>query len=303
MTGEPDDALLARYLMGVCSEDEKARIEEHLFAQDEVFERLCAVEEELIGRRLREELTREDRDQFDRAYAAPPRRDRVLFARALSSVLSEEASKEAEVSWWSAFWRTSGFPLAFAAASVVLVAGVTFLSWRASELRSSLASIQVENDTLRQQRDGDRQRLAELEKRAATLNDELNRERAGRPGGGEPRPSGLIATFVLSPGLLRSARVPARVVVRPATQDVRLQLDLEPGIDASRFRAELRNAESRVLWSQDGFRATPLDGGAAVVVTLPAALFEAGEYELILHGVSGREREEAGRYYFDVVKR
>ena len=66
MTGDPDDALLARYLMGACSDAEKARVEEQLFAGDEVFERLCAVEEELIGRRVRGQLTGEDRDRFDR---------------------------------------------------------------------------------------------------------------------------------------------------------------------------------------------------------------------------------------------
>src|SRR5690242_15533034 len=135
MPGDPDDALLARYLMGVCSEDEKTHVEALLFARDEVFERLCAVEEELIGRRVRGQLTGGDRDRFDRAYAAPPRRDRVVFVKALTTVLADERPAEAaapaargpepRISRWAAFWNGPGLRLAFAA-GVVLLAGVAF---------------------------------------------------------------------------------------------------------------------------------------------------------------------------------
>src|SRR5687767_2980123 len=209
MTGDPDDALLGRYLMGVCSDAEKTAIEEQLFARDDIFGRLCAVEEELIGRRLRGQLTGEDRDRFDRAYATPPRRDRVLFARALTRVLPEDTAAAAggestarearpRISWWERFWPGSGFRLAFAAAAVTLVAGVGFVSWRTNQFRSSLAGVQAENAALRQQRDADRQRVAELEQGAATAREELNRERAGRAAIEPARPApGLVVTFAL----------------------------------------------------------------------------------------------------------
>jgi hypothetical protein len=319
MTGDPDDALLARYLMGACSEDEKAHVEEHLFARDAVFERLCAVEEELIGRRVRGQLTAEDRDRFDRAYAEPPRRDRVLFARALTTVLSDEPAAEAgaestagenrpRISRWALFWHGSGFRIASATAAVILLAGLALVSWRANELRSTLASIQADNAALRQQREADHQRVADLEKRAAAVTNELDRERAGRASIEAARAApGRIVTFALSSGLLRSARAPARLLLRPSTSELRLQLDLEPGIDGGRLRAELRDANARVLWSQDILRpaqATRQDADAAVSITLPAAIFRDGEYEVVLFSTAdGRQFDETARYYFDVVKR
>src|SRR6185503_6864046 len=189
MPGDPDDALLARYLMGVCSEDEKTHVEALMFTRDEVFARLCAVEEELIGRRVHGQLTVEDRDRFDRAYAEPPRRDRVLFARALTHVLTDEPAAadagdpvapprpERRISRWAAFWNGPGLQLAFAA-GLVLLASVGFLSWRAYQLQASLARVRVDNETLRQQREADRQRVAELETRAAAAAAELERARA-----------------------------------------------------------------------------------------------------------------------------
>jgi hypothetical protein len=179
-------------------------------------------------------------------------------------------------------------------AAVVLVASLAVLGWRANRLQSSLASVQAQNEALRQQREADRARVAELEQGAAAIRDELNRERASRPPLENARPSGLVAAFVLSPGLLRGARTPARLRIRASTEAVRLQLELEPGIDATLFRVELRDAGSRVVWSQDVRRATR--GDAAVSLALPAALLDDGEYEVVLHSnAGGRPLEEAGR--------
>jgi hypothetical protein len=317
MAGDPDDALLARYLMGACSDAEKARVEEHLFGGGEVFERLCAVEEELIGRRLRGQLTGEAREQFDRAYAEPPRRDRVLFAKALTSVLSDEPvaapraaatarEPQPRISWWALFWRRPEFQVALSAAALALVAGIGFLSWRANELRSSLASLQSDNAALRQQSETDRQRVAELEQRTAAVTSELNRERAGRAATDAAQTTpGRLVTFALSSGLLRSARAPARLLVPPSMQELRLLLDLEPGIDAGRFRAELRDGQARVLWIQDILRPASRQGTSAPVsMTLPAAILRDGEYEVVLLSTAdGRRFDEAARYYFDVVKK
>ena len=81
MNGEPDDSLLARYLSGGCSEAEKARIEEAFFADDDVFARMLQIEEELVERHIRGELQEHEREAVRAAYASPPRRERVMFAR------------------------------------------------------------------------------------------------------------------------------------------------------------------------------------------------------------------------------
>src|SRR5258707_15476724 len=83
-----DDALVGRYLLDACSEDEKARVEEQLFADDEVFERLRQLEEDLIDRHLEGRLAGAERERFETAYAVPARRQRVMFSQALKELLS-----------------------------------------------------------------------------------------------------------------------------------------------------------------------------------------------------------------------
>ena len=95
MTGELDDALLGRYLLEACSEDEKARVEEQLFADGEVFERLRQLEDDLIDRDLAGRLADAERERFAIAYAAPARRQRVIFSQALKEVLSGTDASEA----------------------------------------------------------------------------------------------------------------------------------------------------------------------------------------------------------------
>jgi hypothetical protein len=315
MTGELDDALLGRYLLDGCSEDEKARVEERLFVDDEVFERLRQLEEDLIDRHLAGRLAGDERERFETAYAAPARRQRVMFSRALKEVLSGADGSDAarrsgasetglRASWLTWLQESFAIRLAFAAAALVLVAGTVLATWQATRLRSSLASVQADNNTLRQQLEAERQRLGETDKRAAALSDALSRERASRESAGAAQPPRLpLALFVLSPGLLRSARAPALVTVPAATETVRLQLDLEAGLDAGRFRAELRNGDARVLWSQDRLGATRIDAGAAVRLTLPVAALQKGDYEVVLFSATdGRQSEEVARYYFTLVR-
>jgi hypothetical protein len=311
VNGEPDDSLLARYLSGGCSEAEKARIEEAFFADDDVFARMLQIEEDLVERHIRGELQEHEREAVRAAYASPPRRERVMFARSLQRLLGA-AEVEAgagpglrpqrNVRPWPRIVRSRfGITLA-AAAMVTAVVGALVLAWQANGLRSSVQSIQADNETLRQQRDADRRRIDELEGRAATLSDELERERASRPAGSQPRARTVVATFVLTPGLLRGARAPARLAIGPTIDEVRLQLDLEPGIEGARFRAELRDLDARVVWTQEGLSATSTGAGGAVLVTLPAALLPAGAHEVVLLAASGSLFEEAARYYFDVVR-
>ena len=315
MNGEPDDTLLVRYLVGGVSEQEKVRIEEAFFADEELFARMQHVEEDLIERHLRGELQGEERKAFEAAYAAPARRERVLFAQALQRELSgrqgEGGARPAVLPHtprtrrpWIRFGQSSGFGLALAAAAVVLAfVGVIAFAWQANGLRTSLTATQADNQALQQQREADRRRIEELEGRAAALADELSRERVSRPAAGDPaRARTLVATFVLAPGLLRGTRTPSSVTIGAGVNEARLQLALEPAVEGERFRAELRDASERIVLTQEGLTATMTGDGRTVLVTLPAALVRSGEYEVVLSAAGERGAvEEVARYYFEVV--
>src|SRR5262245_61786778 len=88
-----DDRLLVQYLVGDCPEEERERVEERFFADEETFERLCELEEDLAWRYARGQLNATEREQVERAYAAPPRRDRLILTIALGRVLAEATDR------------------------------------------------------------------------------------------------------------------------------------------------------------------------------------------------------------------
>jgi hypothetical protein len=128
--------------------------------------------------------------------------------------------------------------------------------------------------------------------------DQLQRESDNAASG-----SVSIATFVLSPGLTRGRDEPTRLVVKPSTKQMRLQLDLEAGDEYKSYRAELRTTGGNVVWSRAGLQAQSLGGGKAVVVGLSLIQLNSGEYELTLRAQTSRGLEDIGYYYFSVLKR
>lgn len=317
MAGPPDDALLSRYLLDDCSEEEKASVEAQFFASDETFERLCQLEEDMIARHARQELTGVQAAQFERAYGKPPRRDRVLLNVALGRLAAEPGALPAadtmverarprvdRLSERSGRARFADLPagvrFGLVAAGIVLAAALGFQMQRMTQMRATLESERRQTESLRQQIAAAEQRASESERQAAALGDEVNRARGASAGSAEARP--LVAAFLLSPGLTRGVRQPARVRVPETVDTVRLQLDLED-LSYRTFRAELRTAAGDIAWGQDALQPRATPSGRAVSVDVPAALVAAGEYELILHGfVEGGAFEDAGHYYFEVMR-
>src|SRR5690242_12750479 len=119
------DALLGRYLLDDCSDEERRQVEEQFFARNDVFERLRELEEELIERARLGELTVDERSRFERAYGSPPRRDRVLFARALDRLVLTDAhvtSRRPLLSWLRL--ESPALRWSLATAAVFLVVGL-----------------------------------------------------------------------------------------------------------------------------------------------------------------------------------
>jgi len=307
------DPLLSRYLLDDCSDEERRQVEEQFFASDDTFARLCELEEDTLERYRRGELTSEERVRFERAYKSSPRRDRVLFSRALETLISRAdsgaglrkpatdiASPRRLRSWLRLESPVSRFALAAAAVVLVAVAGALGLQTR--RLQSSLVTARAEAERLRLEQATGRQRLDELERQTTDLTTRLTRERAGAANAvSSAPPIPLVLSFVLSPGLLRGADGPKRLIVAPTTSELRLQLDLESGVSGTSFTAELKTSAGDVVWSQGGLRTRPIDGGAAVSLAVPAALLLAGDYELELRD-SGRLQDPV-HYYFSVVRR
>jgi hypothetical protein len=296
MDSPADEALLIRYLIGDCAEDERTRVEERFFAETDTFDRLCELEEELAARYARGELRADERAQFERTYSAPPRRDRLILNLALGRIFAStpasgpKAASIATPSWrrWLTF-EPAAARWALAAATVVLLTGVLVQFRQAERLRTSLGQSQQNAAALRA-------RLDQAERRAA---DAERRNAASEPSAQTASP--VIATFVLTPGLTRNARGPARVGVPPGATALRFQLTLDFDGGYNTLSADLRTAAGTSVWTQAGLKPQKTTDGSAVMVTIPAATLANGEYELLLQGVlKGNSVEDAATYHFTV---
>jgi hypothetical protein len=316
------DALLSAYLLDMCSEAEKEQVERQLFADDQVFATLRELEDDLVARYLHNQLPGPEREAFEAAYSSPHRRERVRFARALDRVLAGDTvqpiapasrsssgavqSHESAPPAWGRAARRFDARFALAAAALFIVGMAAGWAVEQRSARASLARLEAENRSLREQRGADRQPFDGLPQPDARTGSGTGTGASTGAGTGANTPSatgsGVLATFVLSPGLVRSGRTPDRVTVAAGAAAVRLQLDLDPGIDVSRCRGELRDADGRVVWTQDGLAAAAVPGGRAVVVTVPAASLKSGEHELVLLAGRSAGSEDLGHYYFDVAK-
>src|SRR5262245_14345184 len=81
---------LMRYLLGELSEEEKTRLEERFFAEDDYFAELLAVEDDLIDEYVQDALSPRERALFEQHFLVSSQRQRrVALKRMLWSRVSE----------------------------------------------------------------------------------------------------------------------------------------------------------------------------------------------------------------------
>jgi hypothetical protein len=197
------DEQLTRYLLGELPEGERARIEERYLQDAEFFERLEAVESELIEEYVQGELTGDDRGQFEKRFLITPHgRRKVEVYRAVNSTILEEPPDDAtpyaardptpaRQSFLSRLLpRKAAWGFAYAAAALVFLgavwAVVDNMRLRA-ELEGAWAGVRQKEQELRREA-AERQRLqeqqeAERRTHSAQLSEAQERERAERERG------------------------------------------------------------------------------------------------------------------------
>lgn len=329
------DELMSRYLLGDLSEAEQTTLEDEYFADDEIFGQMLAVEDDLIDAYVHGELPAAEREQFERRFlTTPQRRARVEFARCLlrdtAVVTASPAAGQARGSWWQSLLgvlraQTPAAQFAFTAAALVLALGG---SWLLVGLRQRSALEQAGGVAQQQSEQAPQPQVAaqrapseQLTEKSpdgrteAARSEQALAQRQSRPDspaanrGARPRelakqpsrPS--IASFVLTPGLVRGSGESHNLNIAPGTGLVRLQLILAED-DYQSYRAALQTAEGDEVWRRGALKAQPTKSGRAVVLRLPSSLLSRRDYILLLRGVSAAGTvEDVGDYAFRVVKK
>jgi hypothetical protein len=313
-----DNTKMQKYLLGELPEEVRERLEEAYFADDGLYERLLAVEDELIHAYARGELSQPDRERFEsRFLTSGVQRQKVEFVKALLRSSSfqpaiKTSSTRTERSLWqnllAALRRQSlAMRLSLAAGLILIVFGSTWLIMENLRLRSQLRQLQAEQETLRQQEQRLQQQATDQRERNDLLVEELQREREQRDLLEQERaalrtePS--IVSFLLTPYLTRGDNDPNKLTIPQGAGLLRLLMNVERDSGYKSYRAVLRTVEGVEIRKQDILPIGSAQDGKTAVLSLPSKSLASGDYILTLSGVNRKGDIEEISYYYFRVKR
>ncbi|HKQ78213.1 MAG TPA: hypothetical protein VJ810_31225 [Blastocatellia bacterium] len=320
-----NEEALERYLLGQLSEEEQQQIEQRFFDDEQFYQRLLEVEDELRCAYAQGALPRAQQAQFERRFLIfADERKRVELARDMLAELprvsveepfspaSRRSGPKTARSWlrWSFGWQSPAWGFALAAA-LVIIAGSVWLLFETARLRYQLSQ-------LRSERAADEQRLerrsAEERALAQQLSQQLEKERAMRaqlerelglrdaqPTAPSSRPT--VIALLLTPGLVRGGGETKRLTLPPDVRQAQFRLELT-GAAHSRYNAVLLNSDGREVWRRAGLQAR-LDGVRRVIIlNIPARFLAEDDYELKLAGLDeDGQPARAASYYFTILKK
>jgi len=313
--------LVYRYLLGDLPEAEQLALEHKFLSDDEAFERVWEIENEMVDRYARGRLNGHEKELFERNYlASPVHRERALIARRLARAADSRAEiggadsrTRDSVSWWStplASLRRGGWRWAMISAMLVLaiVSGVLF----DERVRLHKQINQLDNERASQLR-----RTEELENEIGSERDkadklaaELESLREASRGAGLPSQTGQgqkelrpVVSFLLTPMLTRGGGEAQQLPVANGTSIVVLQMRAQDRGEQT-FQVELRTVEGAPVWRKGSIKPHQgAENGLLVSVNVPAAKLPPGDYILTLSATrGGKGAEEINRYFFRVVK-
>ena len=287
---ESQKTALRRYLLGSAPEDERESVEQALLADENLYEELLVIEDELIDQYVWGQLPEPERTSFIQYLdALPDHKERLEFAQALRA---HSLGSRAEASVATAGSRGTpeegfGFrvPALFLAAAVLLImlGGVWSLA-TISALRKEVRTSQTE---LERSREG----VAE----SRLSSDPVGR---GAPGTGSI-PS---RSFLLRAGTFRSGGTTQVLPMpqEPALVEIRLDLGVA---DYESYRAVFHDAQSAELMSVSQLGARVQENEILVAFSVSSERFTTGDYYISLSGViEGGELEPVARYDFRISR-
>src|SRR5215471_19169818 len=314
--------LVYRYLVGDLPEAEQTALEQEFLSDDEAFERVWEIENEMVDRYARGRLTAHERELFERTYlSSPVHRERALMARRLVGAVDSVAETGSvpsrtrdSVSSWSGLvaslrrdawrWAMITAMLALAIVSGVLLSESVRLHKQINQLDNERASQLRRTEELENELGSERDRGDKLEAELESLReDSRNPEPPPQSSQGQKEPRPLVS-FLLTPMLTRGGSEAQQLPIANGTSIVVLQMRAQDRGEQT-FQVELRTVEGAQVWRKGAIKPhQERKNGLLVSVNVPAARVPPGDYILTLSATrGGKEPDEINRYFFRVVKR
>ena len=289
---------IRQYLLGELNEQDQLAFEERYFADEDSYQLVLALEDELRYDYAQGVLPAKQRARFERRFvAAPGGRERVRLAQAVLQEVSARAEREPAVAaetksrWsWFSLPRMSWAP----SIAAVAIVGSSYCLYELYRLRSQMGELDAQRRTAASalsQQNSERTRLSQALEQERARRMELEK----KVGQSQPAHNPYLA-FFLAPGLSRGGEGSRRLILAPGMDTVRLDLELKKAGFAA-YRMELQTLDGDLLWSERS--AAP---GKQLLFVLPARVLRPGDYLVEVKGTTpGGETELAGDYYFTVV--
>lgn len=323
MATETTSEQVKQYLLGTLSAEEKLRFEEKYFDDDNLFEEIEIVEDELIDAYVREELAPRDRERFKEVVTASPRlTNRVDFARVLAKSTSSQQPatvvvpiraerdvvRDNESFWRRLFAPHRGWAMAACMMLLLLGGGLLLFEWmrlRAESRRLGLERAELEQrekafaSELNQRNSELTARLEDAQAENARLQKQLESSSKETPAS---TPKNLAVAFFIASGGLRSGGGENRVVISSKFPEVRLDLGLESN-DYSSYHSIIKTVEEKTIWSRGGLKAQAGHSGKVVELKVPTSQLPNGTYIVELSGLNtAGVVEPVMKYSFRVVR-
>jgi anti-sigma factor RsiW len=334
-----NETIIIGYLLGELPEEDLQRVERRFLEDEDLFNELEEIEDELVDDYVTGSLSVDRRAAFEKYFLrSAERRDKVEFAQALteraslwkktretevfnSALVADERSgesgagsqKQAELlskRWLRPVpaWRQWA---AIAAAVVFAVASVG-LWLKVSRLQRDLASTREHQVALLHSEAQSRKSSADLQselsaeqKQTQALEEKINDfERLASLDPGTKIVYGIrIGIEHLSSDSKGEGTRKIKTLEIPAkAQLVRLSVEFEK-TDFQTFKATLRRADGSSVWTRAGLKTRASGANQSLTLAIPADKLPAGDYELVVSGVTPEgNTESVGRYALKVVR-
>jgi hypothetical protein len=310
------EQITKRYLLGELSEQEQATLEERYFRDPEVFNQVLQVESELVDGYARGQLPTEMREQFERSYLKhPSRRNRVQFARALTTRIDEREQSvarteqsAAQISWKQRLIAAVGGPKPawrFAMALVILLIALSGV-WLWRQQRREVAQIEARKEE--QQR---REREQPAPRQPVETPKPEEPVAQSPPEVVQPSPRSntnatpSIVSLALTVGSVRSSegRSTQTLVIPRDTTQAQILLNLKDD-SYPRYRVSLQKIGGSEIFTQTNIRPRTTNAGARFIFTVAARQLSSGEYALTLSGINPNgEVDDLSKSLFRIEKR
>jgi hypothetical protein len=298
--------MMIRYLFGELSPNDRSTLEERYFADDELFDELVCIENELVDSYVHGTLSRGERRRFETYLAVTPeRREKVRFAKCLANEMdgainalapSADRPKFTVFDAVFAFIRSRGLLLAVSVAAFIAAGLAVWVLKRGPRREPTPDQARVHPTD-------------DKETHVWPLADSLPRPSSppttvhSQTPEVLPSPQSQTASLALKHTLNRGMGEDTLLLITPQLSKISVRITLERDPYAF-YTVELETVEGDRVWQGQHVKSHLSPDGIILSIALQPKLLRTGDYIVRVLGTVNRNQEgEVEAYSFRVLNR